>query len=628
MKKGINRKAVLRVLAAAECQVGSNVFSSCFFARKHISIVDQQQRSFELAHALILSERIPKHSHVAIVGAGFSGLTLAVALAARVDAAIHVFEKDSILLRRFREAPFRFVHPRVNSIVRERFSLTYDDETEFPFLNWRANYAHLMASDFSQEFMHYAQTLPIALHRNCEVLEVVYASDSPPVLRTERGSFSCFNLIVLADGFGTEKAIRNEHQSSVTNDLSYWWSGRVSDYRPTQAGRRNERVLIVGNGDSAIVELAHYLLPEFHHREIMQLLPVTDSIDTRMVDSFLSSVEQLWHRQIEEDIERDTRFPDQEGPIAWYWSLRDLIRANPSMPSLNPINQEKGRIRTVLKDIWKLLESIAGPYEPEEDDLPSMNPGQRRHLSDLLDALASFEIERFISRFGIEQAWGGDPAGIRSHIGNRFKILVSGSTPSIYSRRQAPLNWFLLGFLSYFGKGKFRYLQKRTRSFHRGTEGIKVRFQNDGQREEIVDRLVVRAGPQYDTLSFQNEQAVERGPDGWRREQGLIPPLLGSVKVGGSYKPEIIEAFRTQRWRRAISTPVLPESFRGLLGDTALRALQAQELLYILVHKPDSSIQKKAARLFIRSRSLSNGTGRESSRLSKLAMDISKGTHK
>jgi len=103
----------LRAARAADGAT-SHIYSATFFSRYNISILDQQYRSLRLCHALCATGIVTHDEKVAIVGAGISGMTCAVALSARSDCIVHVFESDHLLLRRFREAPFRYLHPDLN----------------------------------------------------------------------------------------------------------------------------------------------------------------------------------------------------------------------------------------------------------------------------------------------------------------------------------------------------------------------------------------------------------------------------------------------------------------------------------------------------------------------------------
>lgn len=102
-----------QVLTAAQSRV-SGCYSASFFQKTNISIINQQARSLNLCYALTKSKRVRRESHVAIVGGGISGLTCAAALALSSDCMVYVFERDKMLLRKFREAAFRYFHPELN----------------------------------------------------------------------------------------------------------------------------------------------------------------------------------------------------------------------------------------------------------------------------------------------------------------------------------------------------------------------------------------------------------------------------------------------------------------------------------------------------------------------------------
>ena len=123
------------ILSEAESNI-PNVYSATFFAKRHISIVDQQTRAFNLSFALSRAGAITPKTRVAIVGAGVSGMTCAVALAMLKGCHCALFDKEAILLRKFREAPFRVVHPDLNSIA-DSDTAVFDParRTNWAFLN-------------------------------------------------------------------------------------------------------------------------------------------------------------------------------------------------------------------------------------------------------------------------------------------------------------------------------------------------------------------------------------------------------------------------------------------------------------------------------------------------------------
>jgi precorrin-6B methylase 2 len=163
-----------RLLQAAKSDT-PNVYSASFFARKDISIIDQQFRAYKLCYLLSRKGEISSRKHIAVVGAGFAGMTCAVALAMCANCTVSVFDREKILLKNFRQAGFRYIHPDLNS--RGGWGNAYEDEdtrdtTHYPFMNWSAAFAPSVADQVVSRFNHYRRLLNIALHLEEEVCSI------------------------------------------------------------------------------------------------------------------------------------------------------------------------------------------------------------------------------------------------------------------------------------------------------------------------------------------------------------------------------------------------------------------------------------------------------------------------
>ncbi|WP_439408585.1 FAD-dependent oxidoreductase [Bradyrhizobium sp. DASA03076] len=343
----------------ARAKEDDQIFSASFFAKRNISIVDQQLRSFTLCHALSRLRIVRNSSQVAIVGAGFSGMTCAVALAMKHTCLIHVFEQDDVLLKRFQRASFRYIHPDLNTReIHDPDIYNLKDvptkTTSFPFLNWSANYAPLVANELIRKFDHYRSKTTIALHLNSKVLNVT--SEEPHNASTARRSrrrllvhtdyededLPC-DLVILATGFGAERKF------SESIDTSYWYSGNPDSYRPvlvpTTTG--GEKVLIVGNGDSGVLELAHYLIKDFDQSDTFHYTPLKSPMTSR---SFVDHVQGLFFRFIEDGgMRRSIR--DFGGPVTWYESGSSRIRPR------DKLFRKSGNRNRIMNALEKYLES-------------------------------------------------------------------------------------------------------------------------------------------------------------------------------------------------------------------------------------------------------------------------------
>jgi hypothetical protein len=351
------------VLAEAETRI-PNLYSATFSARRFISIIDQQIRCFNLCYALSKSRRITKSSHLAIIGAGISGMTCAVALAMRHDCIVYVFERDTMLLRKFREAPFRYIHPDLNHRGGTDNPNLYNEPhkaTDFPLMNWSGNYGPLFAEELSRKFDHYRASSNIALYPGKTIVavrpkgqrvELELKETAKPRLRVDKLSF---DLTIVASGFG------NEPRDASSSDASYWHSGNPRHYEPPKFRLRRgarEKVLVSGNGDSGMIELAHLLLRDFQHGDIFSFLPLNDNAPL-LSSAFSNHIAQLHFRRIEKI---DPEFPDVIGPLAWYWIRRRIIESNPPI-RLFDVKTFAGRC---VRELYEFLHSHLRKYDVEE----------------------------------------------------------------------------------------------------------------------------------------------------------------------------------------------------------------------------------------------------------------------
>lgn len=528
----------------ARAKVDDCIYSASFFATRNISIIDQQLRSFTLCHALSELGIVRNDSRIAIVGAGFSGMTCAVALAMKHNCIVHVFEKDG-LLTRFRKAAFRYIHPDLNT--REiRSPDIYDlrdvptKTTAFPFMNWSADYAPAVADELIRKFDHYRSKANIALHR----LRVDDVSVNQPVVGSKKPKFRLLveteyedmplpcDLVIMATGFGRERWF------SESKDASYWLSGNPQSYVPiaVPSSETGEKVLIVGNGDSGVVELAHHLIKGFDQSHTFRYTPLQwPSLWLR----FANYLQALYFRFIE-DGGTERRIKDFGGPITWYESASSRFRARDSLLRIAG-NDPRNKIMNEMESLLKELISA-----PEDKRLsPQEIEGK---VEPLLEKLATFEIKRLLDLFPVERdIWDLDFRGIRKE----FDITLVGPTPTVYARRQNPLNWYLLRFL----EPHFKY---RPAEFRRMvSQKTALLYCKDTMAEEEFEfsRIVMRGGFDKDCLGYtskfgaklpRSQYAANDDRLFWRRDIEIEE----QARINKRRNDSLQTFFRTNKWRR------------------------------------------------------------------------------
>lgn len=540
-----------------------SVYSATFFSRRNISIVDQQARCFNLCWGLAQLKSIRPQHHVAIVGGGISGMTCAVALAVWTGCLVSVFEKDSVLLKRFRRAGHRFIHPDLNHRGGGDGYLNYDPskQTRFPFMNWSGNYAPAFAEELIGKFKHYRSTLNIALYLNSEVGVPSSAGGVVKLAVTSgaRKKRMAFDAAVLATGFGEENLTLSPH----TNDTSYWLSGNPLSYRPSPLRKRGcERVLVSGNGDSAIIELAHLLIQGFDHENVLHFLP-SNSLAPRLSQTYAASVAGLSHRQVDRE---------DGGLLAWFDLMEEMHENNRRIP-LHP-----GRGFNLSRDLY-----AAGVDGKGKRDFESILLARWREL-------ASYEIKTCLESFKLHKIFRRT---VRNAFRRDIEVVVTGRSPTVYSVDQAPLNWFLLRLLTHYGALSYRQTELEAARLVKNS--IRCRFKGSSTNESF-DRVIARVGPGFAGLACDSTLR-SKAP----YPSGYAPPSEHFFSWVQDHKD-----FRTRRLRDAQgrTLPMQDVAYPGSILESRVMLRNADSALWFCNGGRQFSRVAKLYRLLKHSRSV------------------------
>jgi hypothetical protein len=540
-----------------------NVYAANFFAKRFIAIPDQQVRAFNLCFALTKIGKIKRDTRVAIVGAGISGMTCAVALAMLKGCHVLVFERETKLLRKLREAAFRFIHPDMNaSTDSDAADFHPRKRTNFAFMNWSANRAPAVAEEMCRKFDHYRAHSRISLHLGEDVQDIS-ADASGAVLLFKEGKEVEVDVVILATGFGAER------KDDATTDASYWHSGNASQYLPTTLGEvrskggganpaERKSVVISGNGDSAVIELAHFLMTDFQHEMVATMLP-SNVMGPSLGLLFAQQVENLWFRQIEFHQDDESQL---QGPLSWYWWMRELRQIGEDRWSAvgTPL------ARPFIEEIYFAFDQLLAPTK-RHSMLPRKLMAQVEDVTEpLLNKLASLEIEDLMGTYVADKLLIPRDGAFR----NDFDVRLVGSTPTMYSRRQSPQNWFVLFFLKKYGK--FEYVPGRFRAAGVNNGQIAYRVEDEGQLL-FTDKLVVRQGPDYESLAY--DPSIAQLDSSQYRLTHVRNLEREPSKVGDRYQDAFVTFFRTGRWRKAVKAKMLFSDYRE--GEEPFNSPQAVE---------------------------------------------------
>lgn len=278
---------------------GSSVFMVGTFDRG-VTVLSQQVRALNLVWALIESGALSldqtdsnddgqdtSRKHIAILGAGFAGLTIAAGLLKkRVNADITLFERRDTVLPLQHGSDTRWLHPHIYDWPREG-SESYS--AALPVLNWTASRASDVVVQVLKEWAQVAsvkQPPPdntttseppeIRIFCNTKHIQVSAAegeraitvewigderdSCDPAIPAEDRfspiGDSQPFDIVVLALGFGLETGARTV----------YW---RNETLAQPALGQARSTYIVSGAGDGGMIDLFRLRISHFRQDRIL-----------------------------------------------------------------------------------------------------------------------------------------------------------------------------------------------------------------------------------------------------------------------------------------------------------------------------------------------------------------------
>ncbi len=243
--------------------LNQKIFSVGSENQSRITIATQQMRAFQLAEGLLANGRVKPDSKIAIIGAGFAGLSMAAALSKQCGN-IHLFEANEDLLPLQRGNTSRYVHPYLYDWPDDG---SMEDETCFPMLNWQADFAGAVSERVLSEWRRYEPA--INMHFGTKVIAV--RDTSAVELDFSHGKTEHFELAIFCIGFGWEPS------DAAGYCRSYWRDDDLHQMDPFAINRFR----VVGNGDGGLVDALRICIRDFDHKRSFNRL-ISDSQFTRL----------------------------------------------------------------------------------------------------------------------------------------------------------------------------------------------------------------------------------------------------------------------------------------------------------------------------------------------------------
>jgi hypothetical protein len=217
----------------------------------------QQRRAINLVRALMQDGDGLHGKSMAIVGAGFAGLTAAAFALEKTTAQVTLFEAAPRPLWLQDNCNSRWLHP---GIYDWPLPGSLEPRTALPVLNWRAGAASEVAAQVRAEWDRIAATKGLLrLYLETRIAGVTADGNGKLVLRLADGGEEVFDVVVLAVGFGLE--------SGGQGRIGYW-----NDADGLDGVALGASVLVSGFGDGGLADVLRLCLPEIRQDSLIELV--------------------------------------------------------------------------------------------------------------------------------------------------------------------------------------------------------------------------------------------------------------------------------------------------------------------------------------------------------------------
>jgi hypothetical protein len=245
-------------------------------------------------------------------------MTAAVAFAKAAPqlARLDLFESRSGILQIQRNSR-RFLHPHFYD-----WPAPGADQSDagLAIMNWQAGPAGDVAKALLAEFEQVANTSPLNVHMDHEVVELKPTDLGPVRVVTRVGTVAnrIYDAVILAIGFGIERFLGPETSS-------YWTPSELS--APILANVHDPLIFISGNGDGGLVDFLMAAFDSHEHSDICQLL-IDQDLGAALAE--LQAIEQeAWAPGAEVDLlaQYRARVRDLVPPDVWA-VINERLRPN------------------------------------------------------------------------------------------------------------------------------------------------------------------------------------------------------------------------------------------------------------------------------------------------------------
>jgi len=240
------------------------------FAQR-VTIYSQQVRAINLIDALAGLGHLGPSSSVAVVGAGFAGLTAAAALAS-IGLRPTLFERETVPMHRQLNCGSRYIHPHLYDWP---FRSIDDTDAGLPLLDWKAGNARAVAKTVTADWnAHYRDRVTLRLGHPHTVARILPHQRRWQLI-TECDAVTDFDIVILALGFGEEPV---EGSFSVP----YW-----ADIPLATVAVQQQQWLVSGAGDGALTDVMRLCIQHTDHEAALHtVVRALESLGTAWLVNF------------------------------------------------------------------------------------------------------------------------------------------------------------------------------------------------------------------------------------------------------------------------------------------------------------------------------------------------------
>jgi hypothetical protein len=242
--------SVQLIISQSEVANIPNTYSIGCYA-KRVTFHSQQNRALNLVWALFEKAKIASGSNVAIVGGGLAGMTVAVA-AKEKGCKVTIFEIEDDFMPIQRGNNTRYIHPNIYDWPEEGSVV---DETELPFLNWKAGNTDNVIQQIENEWDSCSSG--IAVRKSTKVGRIFGVQNKPYIQINPGNEILEFDCIILAVGFGEEKTRENVA-------MTLYWTSDGLHQRPL--GGNKKKFLVSGCGDGGLIDTLRLSIKNFEQK--------------------------------------------------------------------------------------------------------------------------------------------------------------------------------------------------------------------------------------------------------------------------------------------------------------------------------------------------------------------------